>query len=428
MITAIRVRRENFSARKHRTMKIRPILIVLGWTCWVGVLKANPTRVVTLDTIAMQVQRGNPALKAAKIQIQEAKGRMEQAGLLSNPTVDSSLENNSKFREWRAEFGFSQQFPMTDRLKIEKRIGRLQVASAEVEVREVERSMLAAGKSSVVKLLALKQQRRLLEAQKQLANELSNTLDESAKKGETSMIDANLAKMEASLIEAQLFPLAAQEAEESGVLKNLLGMAYTESLTVEGVLKPVEMSMRAVDAELRPDYQLKKLEQKQAEEELELEKAKRYADVEAGAFIGMERSEDAPNGLGDAAVMGIRFKAPLPLWNKNQGAIDEVKAKQQRLQVEAQAIQKLVHVEAQAAYGEMQKWQKMIKEMDDRWLPNTEQQTALATEALRNGQVEVQSVFRSREKRLQLESARIEAVKQFYLARVKYETVQGKNL
>jgi cobalt-zinc-cadmium efflux system outer membrane protein len=75
----------------------------------------------------------------------------------------------------------------------------------------------------------------------------------------------------------------------------------------------------------------------------------------------------------------------------------------------------------------MQEWAKMIAEINDTLLPLAAEQATLAETAFRNGQGELQSVLRSREKRLQLAVAKLDALREFHLARVRHETALGKN-
>ena len=68
----------------------------------------------------------------------------------------------------------------------------------------------------------------------------------------------------------------------------------------------------------------------------------------------------------------------------------------------------------------------MIREINDNLLSLADEQSTLTEEAYRNGQGEIQAVLRSREKRLQLASARLDALREFNLARVRHETAIGK--
>jgi len=59
-------------------------------------------------------------------------------------------------------------------------------------------------------------------------------------------------------------------------------------------------------------------------------------------------------------------------------------------------------------------------------MPLAEEQRTLAETTYRNGQGEIQSVLRTREKRLQLAVARLDALREFHLARVRHETALAK--
>jgi outer membrane protein, heavy metal efflux system len=122
----------------------------------------------------------------------------------------------------------------------------------------------------------------------------------------------------------------------------------------------------------------------------------------------------------------VRLKVPLPFWNKNEGAIQEAQAKQQRKEMEAVALSRNIRMEAEATSAEMVEWATMIREINETLLPLADEQSALAETTFRNGQGEIQSVLRSREKRLQLAAARLDALREFHLARVRHETALGK--
>ena len=66
-------------------------------------LRADPAVVVSLSSIGNRIRAQNPDLAAARLRIQEALGRMNQSGRLTNPEFDTSLDHNSRFREGRIE-------------------------------------------------------------------------------------------------------------------------------------------------------------------------------------------------------------------------------------------------------------------------------------------------------------------------------------
>lgn len=389
-------------------------------------LRAEPAVIVSLASIGDRIRAQNPDLAAARLRIQEALGRMNQSGRLSNPEIETGFEHNPRFREGKFEVGVSQRFPITDRLRLEKDVSLTELKSSEAEVREVERQLIGQAREAVVKVLATRQRRELLREQSAVSKEFADFLSEAAGKGEGSSLDAGQAKLEATSLAMEMRQLDASETAFVGELKPLLGMRPGESLSVGGTLPEPSLPTAGADPSRRPDFQVAKLGALAAAQSVALEQARRYDDVEGGIFAGAERTEDAPEGYENEAIVGVRFKIALPFWNKNEGAIQEAEAKKIRKEKEAVALGRGIRLEAEAARAEMQEWAKMIGEINDTLLPLAAEQTKLAEDAYRNAQGEIQSVLRSREKRLQLAAARLDALREFHLARVRHETALAK--
>lgn len=389
-------------------------------------LRAEPAIVVSLATVGDCIRAQNPILAAARLQIQEALGRMNQSGLLANPDLQTAIDQNSRSREGRVEVGISQRFPFTDRLRLEKQVSLTRLKSSEAEVREVERQLIGQAREALVKVLASRQRRDLLRQQSAVLKEFADFLSQAAAKGEGSALDAGQAKLAATGLATEIRQLDATEMALYGELKPLLGMRSGEALSVSGTLPDANLPSTSVDPTKRPDLQAAELEAFAAAQGVSLEQLKRYDDVEAGLFVAAERIEDAPNGFENEATLGVRFRIALPFWNKNEGAIQEAQAKKIRKEREAIALGRGIRLAAEAARNEMLEWVKMIGEIDQTLLPLADEQTKLTEEAYRSGQGEIQSVLRSREKRLELAAARLDALRGFHLARVRHETALAK--
>lgn len=388
-------------------------------------LHAEPSVVVTLASVSGRVRAQNPDLAAARLRIQEALGRMNQSGRLANPEVETSIEHNPRFNEGRFEVGLSQRFPLTDRLQLEKNVSLTELKSSEAEVREVERQLIARAREAIVKILATRQRRVLLREQITVSREFADFLSESAGKGEGSPLDAGQAKLDAVSHSMEVRQLDATETALVGELKSLLGMHPGEALSIGGDLPQPKLRGTSADPANRPDFQVAKLDAIAAKQGVNLEKARRLDDVEGGFFTAAERMEDAPEGYDTEAIIGLRLKVALPFWNKNEGKIQEAEAKMARKELEAVALERGIHLEAETARAEMQQWENLISEINETLLPLADEQSVLTETAFRNGQGEIQAVLRSREKRLQLAAARLDALREFHLARIRLETALG---
>lgn len=388
-------------------------------------MAAAPSVVVTLHSIGDRIRAQNPDLAAARLGIQEALGRLAQSGRLSNPELETSLESNSRFREGRLEIGLSQRFPVTERLQLEKKMSLKQLEAAEAEVREVERQLIGQAHEAVIKIMAIRQRRDLLSKQAAISTEFAGFLSSAAAKGEGSALDASQAKWEATSLTLEIRQLDAGETARIGDLKPLLGMRAGESLSVGGSLPVPLLPSSKVNPAMRPDYQMAKLHAEAAAEAVALEQARRYDDVEGGFFAAAERTNDVPAGYDNEAIIGLRFQVALPFWNNNEGAIQEARARKERKEGEAIALSRGIHLEAETALGEMTQWARLIHDFDHTLMPLAEEQTKFAEETYRAGQGEIQSVLRSREKLLELSAARLDALQNFHLARLRYESARG---
>ena len=75
----------------------------------------------------------------------------------------------------------------------------------------------------------------------------------------------------------------------------------------------------------------------------------------------------------------------------------------------------------------MEEWLKLLADLQTNLIPLADEQSAAAEDAFRKGQGgEIQTVFRTREKRLELSAARLDALREFHLARVRYEAAAGQ--
>ena len=389
-------------------------------------LAAEPGVVVSLASIGDRVRAQNPDLAAARLRIREALGRMNQSGRLANPELEASFEHDPRMRQRSFEIGFTQRFPITGRLGLEKQVTLTEYKASEAEVREVERRIIAEAREAVVNVLSIRQRRELLDEQAGLASEFAGVLAAAAEKGEGSALDAGQAKLEAAGLAVEMRQLDAAETAVVGAVKPLLGILPGEPLHVGGTLPEPALPDAGVDPARRPDFQAAVLGARAAGEGVALEQARRYDDIEAGLFAAAERTEDVPEGYDKEALVGLRFKIPLPLWNKNEGAIEEAEARKERKELETVALGRSIRLEAEAARAEMAEWAKLLDELGGTLVPLADQQSAAAEDAFRKGQGELQAVFRSRGKRMELSSARLDALREFHLARVRYEAAIGQ--
>lgn len=378
---------------------------------------------VTLDTIPEKVRAMNLSLAAARYRIEEARGRLHEAGRLSNPALESQYKGNTRSNERSIEVGLAQSFPVTARLRLEKEVSQAEVHVAEAEVRDVERLLIARAERAAIEFLALREGISLRQKESALSNQLADFIAGAAAKGEGSALDAGQARLESTQLELDIRQLEAAATEALGELKPLLGLPANAALTVNGSLPaPALPSPAPVNPDNRPDYQAAILSTEAAAREIALARANRYEDVAFGVFVEGAKEEDAPLGVEGETIVGFKFSIPLPLWKKNEGAIREKTAKRQRLEKESEALANGIRNEAATARAQMIVQADLVREIDTSLLPLATRQVELGETAYRDGQGDLQSILRARDQTIKLESARLMALKDFHLARIRFET------
>lgn len=404
-----------FSAQKTRAHTLTLLLITSPLSL------AAEALVVSLNSLPDRVKKQNPDLAAARYRIAEAQGRLKQSGLRSNPELDIELGHNAEFREGEFTVGISQKFPFTNRLALEKAVSRTSLKGAQAEVRDVERQIIAESKQILIRSLAIRRQKELLKKQASVAKQLADYIGQAADKGEGSVLDAGQARLEAAQFANEMRQLDAEAASISGMLKPLLGMSVNEPLVITGGLPEIPAPARSLDTSRRPDLQAANLAIQEAAETAALERSKCREDIELSFTGGVERSEDAPEGFENEAIFKLGVTIPLPLWNKNEGAIEAADARKTRRQKEASALVSNIRHEAATAHAEMIEWAKLSREISETLLPLAQKQADIADQAYREGQGDLQATLRTREQLLKLASSRLNALRDFHLAKTRYE-------
>lgn len=125
------------------------LLLAVPVFAWAKPLIAAPVEngnELTADQAVREALASNRDLQAALLEIEIARGRLLQAGRLSNPEVHlAGVDDFASRREGEraGSVGFAQSFPITARLARERDVARSEVRIAQAEVRDFVRGLIA---------------------------------------------------------------------------------------------------------------------------------------------------------------------------------------------------------------------------------------------------------------------------------------------
>lgn len=375
---------------------------------------------LSLGDVAARVRAHHPALKAARLAVDEARGRQLGSGRLANPSLGYDFQNQSAVSPRTGVISLDQSFPLTRRLSLEKKLAAQLVAAAGLEVADAERRFIAEAESMAVRLLTLSRQRQLRRQQMELAQKLADFAQGRAEAGEVSPLDAKQVQLDAQKLRVESRMLEAESVALLGQLKPMLGLNPGEPLSLTGGLPALKLPAPSSWRQ-RPDYRLAQTHMEAAQTSRQLAQAKRLPDVTAGLFGAHEMQEVTSTQRERTGFIGFRVSIPLPFWNRNQGEIAEKAASAERARLEAEALAARIHGETGTARSEMETHASIVRETRDTLVPLAVRQSAEMEKAYESGQADLLSVLRSRDQRLQLESAALDAERDFHLARIRYE-------
>ena len=407
-------------------MKLNPIpLLILS--LWAGPM--GRAAEFTLDAAVACALTNNADLAAARLRIDEARSRAGNAGRWANPELETELKPGVRGREGTFSLGFSQRFPLTSRLRLEKALSRSEVAVAEAEVRDAERLLVLETRTAAIRLAALQAKDALLEAQLRNSRELAATHARAADAGEGSALDAAQIELEIAQLETQRAQLRSETEERRGALAHLLGFAPSAELAVAEVLAlPEVASASSGPASNRTDLVVGQMRADSARQAVEIARSHRWEDATLGLFGEIDRSEDAPNGVETMGFIGLRFSVPLPLWNDRSGLVAEAAARAARIEREAEALSLRIRAEIAAAEQQRNAALILVRSIQDKLLPQARALEKRFESLHAQGQVPFTETLRARERRLHLEAAELDARRDYHLARARWMAATGQTL
>ncbi|HEX8294815.1 MAG TPA: TolC family protein [Chthoniobacteraceae bacterium] len=402
-------------------MKSIFLLLILASSAWAGEVRLR------LDETPGYALQHNPQLAAARLRIDEARGRLLGAGRLTKPELDVDFSQNVRMPERAVGIGFMQRFPLTARLRLEKAMSRAQLLAAEAEVRDAERKLTAEVRTAAVKLLAVRAQRDLREQQLTNSREQTKFITERVATGEAAAVDASMTELETQQLAVELLQLETSRAALLGELRPLLGVAASDGVEITGPLAaPGAVPARGATGEGRADLEAARHTAEAARQSTSLARAQQWQDFGAGITASGERMEDAPEGISNDYFLGFKLSVPLPFWNKNEGGIAEAAAAATRAEKEIDALALNIGAEAEAARAEMAALAKLVAAMDSGLLPKATQVEEQLRTSYGTGQTPLTEVLRARSRRLELSQRRVDALRDYHLARVRYDAAIGR--
>lgn len=330
----------------------------------------DPVNGLSGDDVVRFGLNHNGELAAARQMIVEAQGRLKQAGLRPNPTIEAGYQPAVTSPDNNINFGAELPLELGGR-----RAARIAVAQRELDVRtseaaDLERNLAAEIRMKYADALAATRNLKLVEELARLSRESHRLISARVDMGKSAPLDQNLVFVEVNRVEAMKLNLEGRAEMTMFELKKIAGMPYTERLRLRGDFSPGKQPVPIDEAinnalALRPDLRVA-----QAAESLalaQIEQARSEGSADAMLFAGYMRQNmgfgvrgvDRSGALAPVQdvfhYVGFGIKLVLPVRNKNEGNIEAAQAVLQAVRRRREFAQVVIKNEVAAAYARYQR-------------------------------------------------------------------------
>jgi len=370
----------------------------------------------------------NADLRAARLSIDLAESRLARTGIRSNPSVNIEYSSDLLFNdegEHTLGVGFSQKFPLANRLKLAKAVSRVDIAKAKAEVRIQEIAIAQSINEIALELQVNDTRRASLVRLLSKSEEIASFIQSRVSFGEYSQLEANQATLEARSLAQEINQLSDERNHLVHALEPLLGLKAEKEMSFVEV-KEIDLSddsLRYDDSifDRHPEFQLATLEAHSAEAEIALAESENWEDVTARIFWENERSVDEPNGLGTDRFIGVGLSIPLPLRKKGDLRVREQRIARDQSHRKAAAIKLRVQHEIEHARHEMEDLRKSIHSYRKEVIELAEQQLEETQAAHQKGLVSFVTLMDVQRQLLEIEHKHLDTLESFAQVRQKLE-------
>jgi len=404
------------------------------------VLMLQVTAGVSFDQLAQTAIVQNKSLQAAREQLRQAEGRLKQAQLRPNPTLDASRTTDVLFaNEGETGFGItlSQPFELGG-----KRGKRMQVAEAEVElakaaIADTERQLMGQLRTAYLRAAETSARLNFFERSRGLNQQMAQVMAVRLSSGDASRLESHLLQAENNRVEAQRLSAEGELVQEMLELRKLAGMSPTESISLQSLPTTV-VALRETETDLietafrnRPDLRAARVREALANAGVLLARAQ-----VAPTIVGFVRYGRDPNisSFGTAtqprtferdSVLEFGVSIPLPLWNREQGNIREAASRVSQATAEREALENTIRMEVTAASRRYESATRSLDLIRSGVVSETEAGFSITQLAYRLGDAKLTDVIFQQRSLIEAQMAELVAQAELEIAQANLELALG---
>ena len=400
----------------------------------------DPIQGTSSSDLIRRALTSNAELAAVRLDVERARARLQQSGLRPNPTIDfeqttGRLTGSAGERE--TSIGFLLPLDVSGQRKRRVELARTELEAVEAEVADRERRLVAEVRAAHAEVLAALRELEITE-------ELTNVDQQTARVVEVRVTEGDSAPIELNLLRSEIDRLRSRRALVEGRLqaslfrlKNLSGMAHSESLRLSESLNaqlitdPPQSVEAAVDIALRtrPDLKFARLNEEVAQAGMRLVRAQGKPEVTAFTRYTNNSAvfDNTPAGVlrDKDRLLTFGVSIGIPLFNRNQGAKAEAEAAILQARKRREFAESLVRAEVASAYARYEAAKKSLEIFEEGVLERSRQNIRTVRGAYEIGEFRVTDLLVEQRRFIDSQREFIEALAEQYRALADLQAAMG---
>jgi len=420
-----------YAAHAGEYLPGEPIIPEQAETPGTGSPDPAPGSAITLrQALALALER-SPALKAYSLEIRAREARALQAGLLPNPDIEAFLENFGGsgsvegFKGNETTILLSQLVPLSGRISKQRKVAGLNAGLAGWDYEAARLDVLTNTAKAYADLVAAERRLAIVNELTGLSKRVYDTVAEQADAGEISPIQEKRARVAHSQAEITLARAKREIEAARKALAAKWGSTVSDFGKAEGSLDallpvpPYEDLAGYVSS--NPDIARWTSEMEKREAVLSLEKARAIPEpVVSGGYRRIAENDD------NAFVVGLAI--PLPIFDRNQGAIAEARRLISKGEEEKRVAEVNVSTSLAAAYAELQSSYEAASLLKREIVPKAEEAYSSIFEGYREGKFSLLDVLDAQRTVFDTELEYVDALRSYHRALADVERLTGMPL
>ncbi len=403
------------------------------------------------DLVRLATER-NRDLLAARQNVVIREGRLVQAGLRPNPSINyDQTTDRGLGGEGEGGFGISYLHPIELGGKRDKRLNlaRLELEQAQAELAFRERQLQVDTKSQFAEALAAVESLRAVERLRELDENMLRLTEARWAEGDVPKLDVNLVRVELNRLRAQQFQFENRLQASLLNLRTLVGLDMDQGLRLRGELQAQAIELTAEAAERlamenRQDLKAAKLAEEAAAADIRLASAQAVPDITLIVGYRRERSVFGaeslgqvfkPSGVASGASLSdtdklLNFGASvqLPFFNRNQGAKQEAGGRLTQARRAREFVEMVVRRDVETALNRCQAARAAVRLFQTEILTTGRDNLQIINALYMAGQQPIFEVVGEQRRFVDSQNLYVDALKEYYLSLVELERAIGRPL